>query len=103
MKKQHFTLTELLVVIGIITLLAGLMIPAVISSKNKGMITEAKADMAAIKMALTGVERDYKTIFKQSGSEFEFYVPDTNGSGGSKKCRFGIYVRSGTGILSVPA
>jgi type II secretory pathway pseudopilin PulG len=51
-------------VIGIIVLLAGLMIPAVISSKTKGQITEAKADMAAIKMALTAVERDYKTIFK---------------------------------------
>ena len=63
MRKQHFTLTELLVVIGIITLLAGLMIPAVMSSKTKGQITQAKADMAAIKMALTAVERDYKTIF----------------------------------------
>ncbi|MBO5688419.1 MAG: hypothetical protein J6S73_00720 [Lentisphaeria bacterium] len=64
MKKQHFTLTELLVVIGIIVLLAGLMIPAVMSSKTKGQITEAKADMAAIKMALTAVERDYKTILR---------------------------------------
>lgn len=64
MRKQHFSLVELLVVIGIIVLLAGLMIPAVISSKTKGMITEAKADMTAIKMALTAVERDYKTIFR---------------------------------------
>ncbi len=64
MKKQHFSLVELLVVIGIIVLLAGLMIPAVMSSKTKGMITEAKADMAAIKMALTAVERDYKTILR---------------------------------------
>lgn len=64
MKKQHFSLVELLVVIGIIVLLAGLMIPAVMSSKTKGQITEAKADMAAIKMALTAVERDYKTILR---------------------------------------
>ena len=64
MRKQNFSLVELLVVIGIIVLLAGLMIPAVISSKTKGMITEAKADMTAIKMALTAVERDYKTIFR---------------------------------------
>ena len=85
MRKQNFSLVELLVVIGIIVLLAGLMIPAVMSSKTKGQITEAKADMAAIKMALKGVERDYRTIFKQSGSEFEFYVPDTDGTGGGKK------------------
>ena len=64
MKKQHFSLVELLVVIGIIVLLAGLMIPAVMSSKTKGQITEAKADMAAIKMALKGMERDYKTMLK---------------------------------------
>lgn len=68
MKKQHFSLVELLVVIGIIVLLAGLMIPAVMSSKTKGQITEAKADMAAIKMALTAVERDYKTILRRNSS-----------------------------------
>ena len=73
MKKQHFTLTELLVVIGIIVLLAGLMIPAVMTSKTKGQITEAKADMAAIKMALKGVERDYRTIFKSVSGEYKFY------------------------------
>ncbi len=64
MKRQGFSLVELLTVIGIITLLAGLMIPAVINSKKQGMITQAKADMNAIKMALLGVERDCKTIFK---------------------------------------
>ena len=82
MRKQNFSLVELLVVIGIIVLLAGLMIPAVISSKTKGQITEAKADMAAIKMALKGVERDYRTIFKANSSgKYEFYkLAETNGS-----------------------
>lgn len=68
MKKQGFSLVELLVVIGIISLLAGLMIPAVMSSKAKGMVTQAKADMTAIKMALLAVERDYKTILKVNSS-----------------------------------
>lgn len=68
MKKQPFSLVELLVVIGIIVLLAGLMIPAVISSKTRGMITQAKADMSAIKMALLAVERDYKTILRVNSS-----------------------------------
>ena len=85
MKKQNFTLVELLVVIGIIVLLAGLMVPAVISSKNKGMITQAKADMNAIKMALLAVERDYKTIFKpDSSGDYSFYKLSSS-SGSSKK------------------
>ena len=69
MEKRNFSLVELLVVIGIIALLAGLMIPAVMSSKTQGMITQAKADMTAIKMALVGVERDYKTILSVSGGD----------------------------------
>ena len=68
MKRQKFTLVELLVVIGLIVLLAGLMVPAVISSKNRGMITQAKADMNAIKLALLAVERDYKTILRVNSS-----------------------------------
>lgn len=79
MEKRNFSLVELLVVIGIITLLAGLMIPAVMSSKTKGMVTQAKADMTAIKMALLGVERDYKTIFKASGGKFAFYRLKSSG------------------------
>ena len=85
MKKQGFSLVELLVVIGIISLLAGLMIPAVMSSKAKGMVTQAKADMSAIKMALLGVERDYKTIFKADSSGDCAFYKLSDSSGSSKK------------------
>ena len=60
--KHNFTLVELLVTVGIIAILAGLVIPAVISSQNQGRITQAKSDMNAIKLALKSVETTYGKI-----------------------------------------
>ena len=59
MKRYNFTLTELLVTIGIIIILAGLAIPAVLVAQQKGRVTAAKADMNAILTALKGVEGTY--------------------------------------------
>ena len=59
MKRYYFTLTELLVTIGIIIILAGLAIPAVLVAQQKGRVTAAKADMNAILTALKGVEGTY--------------------------------------------
>ena len=68
-QKQTFTLVELLVVIGIIAILAGLVIPAVIKAQMQGRITQAKSDMATILLALKGVESTYnKMVAPKSGS-----------------------------------
>ena len=68
-QKQTFTLVELLVVIGIIAILAGLVIPAVIRAQMQGRITQAKSDMANILLALKGVESTYnKMVAPESGS-----------------------------------
>lgn len=63
--KHNFTLVELLVTVGIIAILAGLVIPAVISSQNQGRITQAKSDMNAIKLALKSVETTYGKIISK--------------------------------------
>ena len=66
MKRYNFTLTELLVTIGIIIILAGLAIPAVLVAQQKGRVTAAKADMNAILTALKGVEGTYHKMVNAS-------------------------------------
>ena len=67
-QKQTFTLVELLVVIGIIAILAGLVIPAVIRAQMQGRITQAKSDMANILLALKGVESTYNKMVNGDSS-----------------------------------
>ena len=59
MNKRNFTLVELLVVVGIIAILAGLLTPAVIGAQQQGRITQARSDMATILMALKGLDGTY--------------------------------------------
>ena len=69
---RRFTLVELLIVVGIIAVLAGLVLPAVIGGIRQGKITQAKSDLAAIMMALKGVEGTYGKMVKADGSDYKF-------------------------------
>ena len=71
MKKHGFTLVELLVVVGIIAILAGLLTPAVIGAQQQGRITQAKSDMATILMALKGLDGTYGKMVAKSGSNYK--------------------------------
>lgn len=70
MKKRNFTLIELLVVVGIIAVLAGLLTPAVIGAQQQGRITQAKSDMAAILMALKGLDGTYSKMAAKTDSGY---------------------------------
>lgn len=72
MKKRYFTLVELLVVVGIVVILAGLVLPAVIGGAQQGRITQAKSDMKAIQMALAQMDQTYGRILKVESGKVKF-------------------------------
>lgn len=59
MQRRYFTLVELLTVVAVIAILAGITIPVVVGMSAKGKETSARADMNAIKLALTQFKADY--------------------------------------------
>ena len=71
MNKRNFTLVELLVVVGIIAILAGLLTPAVIGAQQQGRITQARSDMATILMALKGLDGTYGTYGKMVTGDYK--------------------------------
>ena len=61
--QDRFTLIELLAVIAIIAILAGLLVPAVMGAQTQARITQAKSDMATITQALRALEGAYGKLY----------------------------------------
>lgn len=59
MNRRYFSLVELLTVITVIAILAGIAIPVIMHMASKGKETKARAEMNAIKLGLTQFKSDY--------------------------------------------
>ena len=51
-KNQGFTLVEIMIVVAIIALLAGMLLPAVMGSRRRAEVAQAETDMAALNAAI---------------------------------------------------
>ena len=71
MKKQHFSLVELLTVIAVIAILAGILIPTVGAIKESGRATQALTEVKGIHLAIKSFQNDHK------------YLPSKDASNGS--------------------
>ena len=69
MNKRGFTLVELLIVIGIISILSVIVIPAYIGQQKKAVRTEASANLETLRLLM-------EQNFADQGS----YIPPNNGA-----------------------
>ena len=65
-KVKGFTLVELLVVITIILILAGLLVPVITLVKNRQRIAEARTEMQGLSLALSLYLRDYGILGEEA-------------------------------------
>jgi len=110
--RQAMSLIELLVVISIIGVLAGLILPAVGNVKKKAKAVQAQKDMADIKGAISVYQNDYSRLPASSmaagvGSDFTYGTTNNpvtgtgtgygtnvlnNGGGGYQQCNAELMV-----------
>ncbi|MDD3155319.1 MAG: type II secretion system protein [Victivallaceae bacterium] len=69
-KTWNFTLVEMLVVIAIIAILAGLTMPAVNTARQKARTVQVMADINALRTALIGMDSTYGASYKVASGKY---------------------------------
>ncbi|MCX5641990.1 MAG: type II secretion system protein GspG [Candidatus Omnitrophica bacterium] len=67
-KRQGFSLVEILIVLAIGTILAGLLLPAIQKARERGLVTKAQATIIAVETALSLYENDFGDYPTHSGT-----------------------------------
>ncbi len=80
MKKKNFTLVELLVVIGIITILAGLLLGALIRAPKKAEQAKIMAEVTTLTNAIRQFESTYGVLPFPAGEVTDEDAVDENGN-----------------------
>lgn len=93
MKKHicYFTIVEMLTVIAIIAILAGITIPVVSIARNRGMVSRAESEVAAIVTALKQMDAEYGKVLSKDNKIAEVEVTVSSGKATLSKDNVAAY------------
>lgn len=97
--KRHFTIVELLSVVAVIAILAGILIPTIGAVKESGKATQSLTEVKSIHMAIKAFETDHKYL-PYSSANNDTVIPGISAAGATSSSNpSGTYTDNTTATL----